>query len=64
MAKKENCSTCRFSRQKWIQLSQNNLESGQVIKCYRYAPKPDTSMPIVHWPVITNNDWCGEYESG
>jgi hypothetical protein len=43
------CNTCRF-----FQASQ--------AQCRRYAPQPTADAKNAHWPVVSANDWCGEYQ--
>jgi hypothetical protein len=43
------CSTCRF-----FQAEQS--------QCRRYAPQPTADKKNAHWPIVSANDWCGEYQ--
>lgn len=62
---KPSCSTCRFSS-----MAHSLAEKGE---CRRFAPKstigqldPDVRYgypETAGWPVVQNNDFCGEYQT-
>lgn len=43
------CSTCRFFL-------------AEQSQCRRYAPQPTADAKNAHWPIVSANDWCGEYQ--
>ena len=51
------CSTCAYY----------HPEASPRGECRRYAPRPFPSFPLLPsdqgWPVVGDNDWCGEYKS-
>lgn len=54
----ESCGNCRFYMDR---------------ECHRHAPRPKMNAEIVYgeesgvetvWPVLSDGDWCGEWEGG
>lgn len=59
------CINCKFSRK----LVDHDTEM-MVLNCCRHAPRPtaidysdDIDQPIQYalWPIVSDNEWCGEH---
>ena len=50
-----NCKACLFFG--------NNLE-GRKGYCKRYPPQPVGEGNISKYPIVYQDDWCGEYRNG
>lgn len=50
----EVCMVCRYS------VLRKDLG---FLTCNRYAPSPTNEDDDVSWPVVNQNDWCGEFKS-
>lgn len=48
-----SCENCRYS--------EFENEAKGTMFCRRYAPKPGTDFE--EWPLVWDEDWCGEFES-
>ena len=46
------CKTCRYS--------EVSPDVEDAIFCKRYAPRP--GIDFEEWPIVWENDWCGEFE--
>jgi hypothetical protein len=54
--KQQKCLTCYFLRQ-----DERNHD-----RCHRYAPRPSIDVevnPDPVWPIVSEDDWCGEWKS-
>ena len=47
-----SCKNCRYS--------EYENEAKGTMFCRRYAPKPGTDFE--EWPLVWDDDWCGEFE--
>ena len=61
----EACINCRYSRK--IIDDDNEM---MMLNCVRYAPRPaaieytdDIDQPMMYaiWPLVADNEWCGEH---
>jgi len=52
MKNKERCEICKFSYP----------EMGIFSFCRRYAPKEFNKSDYGKFPVMHNNEWCGEFQ--
>lgn len=50
-----SCDTCSY----WAR-----LDDGEHGECRLHAPRPrNTTSTDTHWPVTTEDDWCGEWDN-
>jgi len=49
------CADCVYYKHK-----ANDLAFGD---CRRHAPRPDQSTPDTFWPIVSRDDWCGEFRT-
>ena len=62
---RETCLYCRFVF--WFDPEEQDEDETGNGTCRRNAPRPlvgrtDVKEAIAVWPVITEHDWCGEFE--
>jgi len=76
----ESCATCRFSRpltiDEFANLDHQKLDHQEldhqeldvqeldVRTCRRRAPQVAKELRSAWWPLVFNEDWCGEHDTG
>ena len=53
MSKEDSCSSCCY----WESTTAAGGHSAHSGQCRRYP------SPHMLWPIVTHDDWCGEYRS-
>lgn len=58
---KQRCINCRFH-------SSDIVDGYEALTCHRYAPRmlsgAGAGWSNQLWPVVSTNNWCGEWEQG
>ena len=62
----DQCFYCKFS----LFYEKGRLAEMKLGYCCRYAPRPEQNAnvkrgdpaPQTVWPIVSTNDWCGEYQ--
>lgn len=63
--RKENCETCRF----WVSaectmlamIGWGDARDGNCGFCHRYPPQTITKEEPPEYPLVDDDDWCGEW---